>query len=288
MSTLTGKRVLITGGNRGFGAVLADAFVSAGADVLLCARDEKALSKVKNELEARLSGNQRIHSMPADVSSPDDVKRLVDWADSSWGGLDVLVNNAGIYGPFGKLHEVPWEEWIRAMEINLYGSALMCRQVLPLFVRQKAGRIIQLSGGGATNPLPQISAYAASKAAIVRLVETLAGEYQDQNIFINAIAPGALNTRLLDEVLTAGPGKVGEAFYRKALQQKEQGGASMDRAAALAVFLASDEAAGLTGRLISAVWDPWEDFPSLKKRIMEGDIYTLRRIIPEDRGQKWT
>ena len=115
------------------------------------------------------------------------------------------MNNAGVYGPMGSIEDVDWDAWVRAIEINLFGSILMCRALLPHFKAQRYGKIIQLSGGGATNPLPRISAYAASKAAIVRFAESLALEVRDEGIDVNAIAPGALNTRMMDELLAAGP-----------------------------------------------------------------------------------
>ena len=91
-------------------------------------------------------------------------------------------------------------------------------------------------------------------------METLAGEVKDEGIDVNSIAPGALNTRLLDEVLEAGPERVGKSFYERSLKQKSEGGTPLERGAELAVFLASSASDGLTGKLISAVWDPWEHF----------------------------
>jgi 3-oxoacyl-[acyl-carrier protein] reductase len=201
--------------------------------------------------------------------------------------LTVLVNNAGIYGPMGRLEEVDWTAWVEAMQVNLFGTAHMCRAILPHLRQQGYGKIINLSGGGATAPLPRISAYAASKAAVVRLTETLAVELREARVDVNAIAPGPLNTRLLDEVLTAGPDKVGKDFYEKSLKQRDQGGASLDKGAALAVFLASAASDGITGRLLSAVWDDWAHLPERREQLAKSDVYTLRRITPEDRGMKW-
>jgi NAD(P)-dependent dehydrogenase (short-subunit alcohol dehydrogenase family) len=146
------------------------------------------------------------------------------------------------------------------------------------------GKIVNLSGGGATAPLPRLSAYAASKAAVVRLTETLAEELRAFRIDVNAIAPGALNTRMLQEVLEAGPVAVGEAFYNKALRQHESGGVPLEEGARLCVYLASGESDGITGKLISAQWDPWDKLHRWKDHISESDVFTLRRIIPEDRG----
>src|SRR4029077_7270097 len=124
---------------------------------------------------------------------------LVDRALREFGRLDVLVNNAGIAGPIGPTEGVDWDEWIHAIEINLLGSVLLCRAVLPHFKQAGYGKIVQLSGGGATNPLPLLSAYAASKAAVIRFMETLAEETRPHHIDVNSIAPGALNTRILDQ-----------------------------------------------------------------------------------------
>ena len=159
--------------------------------------------------------------------------------------------------------------------------------MLPHLRRQNYGKIINLSGGGATAPLPRISAYAASKAAVVRLTETLAHELRGAGVDVNAIAPGPLNTRLLDEVLAAGPAKVGKDFYERSLKQHEQGGAPLEKGAALAAWLASADSDGISGRLFSAVWDDWPRLAERREQLAPSDIYTLRRITPEDRGVQW-
>jgi NAD(P)-dependent dehydrogenase (short-subunit alcohol dehydrogenase family) len=201
--------------------------------------------------------------------------------------LDILVNNAGVYGPKGDLEKTNWQEWVDAIHINLLGTVYPCRSVLPSLKERRYGKIINLSGGGATAPLPRLSAYATSKAAVVRFTETLAEETKEFRIDVNAIAPGALNTRLLDEVLNAGPERVGTEFFEKAKKQKAGGGSSLENAASLCVFLASSASDGITGKLISAVWDPWKDLPRYREELKNSDIYTLRRIIPKDRGKTW-
>jgi 3-oxoacyl-[acyl-carrier protein] reductase len=203
------------------------------------------------------------------------------------GGLDILVCNAGVYGPKGPLEAIDWAEWQLAIAINLLGTVYSCRAVIPSFKKQGFGTIILLSGGGATKPMPYLSAYAASKAAVVRFGETLAEELRDSNIAVNSIAPGALNTRLLAEVLEAGPERVGPAFYEQSLRQSREGGTPLELGAALCVFLASNDGTGLTGKLISAVWDPWHSIGEHVDDLRESDIYTLRRIVPGDRGASW-
>ena len=147
------------------------------------------------------------------------MERLFATADTIFDTLHILVNNAGIYGPMGPTDEVDFEEWRRAVDINLHGTLLPCRAAMRRFKKTGGGKIVNLSGGGATNPMPNLSAYAASKAAVVRLTETLALELQPFRVDVNAVAPGALNTRLLDEVIAAGPDKVGAKFYQGALKQ---------------------------------------------------------------------
>jgi len=236
---LKNKVAIITGANQGFGLEIAKSYLRAGANVAICARNESLLNEVAKALKLLASPNQKVLSCKADVSDNTNVCDFVQKTLNAFGKIDILVNNAGIYGPKGLINEVDWDEWIRTIEINLFGSVLMVRAVLPGFMEQKHGKIIQLSGGGATNPLPRISGYAVSKAAVVRFIETLAEEVREYHIDVNALAPGALNTRMLDEILSVGPGKVGNAFYQRALKQKGNGGASISRGAELAVFLAS-------------------------------------------------
>jgi len=288
MSLILENRVaIITGANQGLGESIAYAFVQAGANVMLCARDESKLAEVQNKLQGLCETGQRVETMRADVSRREEVDRLISAALAAFSQIHILVNNAGVYGPKGGIEDVDWDEWVQAIEINLLGSILTARALLPYFRANHYGKIIQLSGGGATTPLPFISAYAASKAGIVRFMETLAEEMKTEGIDVNSIAPGALNTRLLDEVLEAGPGKVGKSFYERAVKQKTEGGSPLERGAKLAVFLASGQSDGITGKLISAIWDPWEHFPEHLEDLRKSDIYTLRRIVPKDRGQSW-
>ena len=285
--TLAGKQAIITGANQGLGLEIARKFVSAGADVMLCARNEARLDDASAELKLMAASNQKIVAQAADVSVESDAYEVVQKTLALLGGCHILINNAGVYGPMGEIESVDWQDWKRTIEINVYGSVLMSRALLPHFKAQRYGKLIQISGGGATNPLPRISAYAASKAAIVRYAETLAIEVSDKGIDVNCIAPGALNTRMLDEVLQAGPDKVGQAFYERAVKQREDGGTALAKGAELALFLASGASDGITGKLISAVWDNWEQWPQYLDQLAQSDVYTLRRVTGKDRGFEW-
>lgn len=285
LQSLSGRTAIITGASRGLGKAISRAYLDAGADVMLCARGERVLREAAEELTALNAG--KVAWITADVSRDADVQMVVEGTLQKFGHFEILVNNAGVYGPKGSIDDVPWDEWMDSLLINIGGSVNFSRRVLPHFKQQRYGKIIQLSGGGATNPLPQISAYATSKAAIVRFAETLALEVRDYKIDVNSIAPGALNTRLLDEVLAAGPDKVGADFFARAERQHAQGGTPLDVPSRLAVFLGSSQSDGITGKLISAVWDDWASFPAHLDELSKSDVYTLRRIVAKDRGFAW-
>lgn len=279
--------MLVTGASHGLGKAVAHACIAEGASVLLCGRDGDALELARAELAATANSGQQVLAQVADVSDAESVRRLVGTAHSQLPDFIGVVNNAGVYGPKGLLEDTPWEEWVAAVSINLTGTMLVCRAILPLFRVRGYGKIVNLSGGGATAPLPRLSSYAASKAAVVRLTETIAHETAGSGIDVNSVAPGALNTRLLDEVLAAGPAKVGSQFYERAVQQKQNGGAPLDTGASLCVYLLSSDSDGISGRLISAIWDPWPTLASRRDVLRDSDIYTLRRIVPQDRKLDW-
>jgi NAD(P)-dependent dehydrogenase (short-subunit alcohol dehydrogenase family) len=284
---LTGRSAIITGASQGLGKAIAEYFVAAGASVLLVARSEAQLNETGAVLAQRAEAGQQVKVMRGDVADDRSCAAIVARAIELFGTVTALVNNAGVYGPMGRIEDVDWSQWIVAMQVNLFGTVQMCRHLIPHMRSRSYGKIINLSGGGATAPLPMISAYAASKAAVVRLTETVAEELKDAHVDVNAIAPGALNTRLLDEVLAAGPDKVGTQFYERSVKQRDEGGAPLIKGAELTTFLASAASDGITGRLLSAVWDKWAELPERREQLAKSDVYTLRRIVPEDRNLKW-
>ncbi len=271
---LEGETVVITGAGRGIGEAVAHAFARAGANLVLVARTQSEIARVAAETAS--CGVSSV-ALAGDVSRRDDVARVVAAAQKKFGGIDALVNAAGIYGPIGTFVENDLRAWAEAVEINLLGTVFTMHAVLPRMIARRKGVVLNFSGGGAVAPFPRFSAYGASKAAVVRLTETVAEEVKECGVRVNAIAPGAVNTRLLDEVLAAGE-RAGEEFYAKAQQQKANGGAPAALAAELAVFLASPAAAGITGRLISAVWDDWKSLPERAPELDCSALFTLRRI----------
>ena len=282
-----GKTVLLTGASRGLGLHIAEAFWSRGADLFLVARSGEILAALCGRLSAAAPGGRRVDQLASDLARPEAPGEIFEALRKFSPRLDVLVNNAAIVGPVGPLADNDWAQWQKTIQVNLLAPIALCRMAIQKMKSQGGGAIVNLSGGGATSPRPFFSAYGTAKAGLVRFTETIAVEAAPYGIRLNAIAPGALNTEMLDTVLRAGPAAAGETEYRKALQQAESGGASPLAPAELAVFLASDAAAGISGRLISAAWDPWRKLANHTAELAGSDVYTLRRIVPKDRGLSW-
>jgi 3-oxoacyl-[acyl-carrier protein] reductase len=283
MEALKNKKAIITGGSRGIGKAIAIAYLKNGAAVCLLARDEKELQATKKEL----SGLGDVYIFKADVSKKDDIVRAADEIKKIWdGALDVLVNAAGVYGPIGPITDVDPDAWHAALDINLFGTFLTAKYFTPFLKNAKGGVIINFVGGG-EGAYANFSSYVSAKGGVARFTETAAEELKAFGIRVNAIAPGAVNTKFLDDLVKAGPEKAGKATYEKSLKQKESGGVGSEKAAELCTFLASDVSRGITGKVISAVWDLYEEFPSHKNEIASTDVYTMRRVRPEWRGFKW-
>jgi len=270
---LKGKVVLITGAGRGIGRAIALECSAEGAKVVLLDRLGSELEETSRQISAM--GGEPL-AVTCDIASADNVSHAVSLARSTFGFIEVLVNNAGIQPPIGAFAEADMDQWKRNIEINLIGTVLMTREIVVDMVARKKGKIISLAGGGATSARPNFSAYAVSKTAIVRLTETLAAELKEYNIDVNAISPGAVNTKMLDEVLLAGTLAGNEAI--DAEKRRDVGGDDPRLAAELVSFLASDKSDGITGKLISAKWDPWREASFQTRLRSDADFATLRRI----------
>jgi len=275
---LKGKVAIVTGAGRGIGEATALAFARQGARLVIASRTETELVQVSRTI-AQMGGEVVVKV--ANVTDSVDVHNLVAAAMNSYGAVDILVNAAGVYGPIGPMWEVSPEKWLQAFQINLYGTFLCCRAVLAHMVEKRSGSIINYSGGGATAPLARFSAYGASKAAVVRLTETLAEEVKQYDIRVNAIAPGAVDTKLQDEVLAAGE-RAGRLLAQiRELRETGKGGVPRELPAELAVFLASKESLPLTGKLISAPHDGWQTWdPARIEEVASLPWFTLRRMDP--------
>ena len=254
--------------------------------MLVCARDATALDRARGELVSVASDPASVATAEADVSQPAAVERLVGDALERFSRIDVLVNNAGIYGPKGLIEDVAWDEWEQAVRVNLFGSVLCCRAVLPHFRANGYGKIIQLSGGGATSPLPRLSAYAASKAAVVRFAETLAEELEGRDRR-QRDRPGRAEHPAPRAGARGRPGARRRVFLRAcagAAGQRRHPTRSRGPPRRLPCL---GRKRRHHGKLISAPWDPWEELADHAEDLRGTDVYTLRRIVPGDRGLEW-
>ena len=272
---LEGQVAVITGAGRGIGRAIALAYAREGARLVLAARSEAELEETA--AAASEAGAEAI-AVRTDVTSQIGTGRLARRAVERFGRIDVLVNNAGISGPVGPLQSNDVAEWVDTINVNLTGTFLVCRAVVPVMLEQGGGRIINLSGAGVANAWSNMSAYCASKAAVVRMTEVLAQELEGKGITVNALGPGSVHTSMWEK-MTEDAAQAGADFIHElGVRVTSGGGASIDDCAELAVWLASEESSGLTGRIISAAAD---DFRSLSPRIdeiMAGDAYTLRVV----------
>ena len=185
----------------------------------------------------------------------------------------MLICSAAIQGPIAPLVETSAKEWMETLETNVGGVVNACRAVLPGMVERRRGKIIVLGGGGATRPRPYFSSYAASKAAVARLVESLAEEVRDHNIQVNCMSPGGTYTAMTDEILRAGD-RAGERDLEEARRVRLTGGVQPDRQIQLAAFLASERSNHISGKLVH-VDDDWK---RLEKGTVHPELYTLRRV----------
>ena len=268
---------IITGAGRGIGRAIALAFAREGAPLILAARSAGQLEETATL--CREHGVAAI-SLPTDVAQWDQVQHLAATALKEFGRVEVLVNSAGVYGPIGPTSEVDLNAWRQAVNVNLLGPLFLCRAFLPHMQKRRQGKIILLGGGGATTPLPNFSSYAASKAGLARLADTLAEELKEFNIQVNVIAPGLVDTQLQDEVLAAGNRAGGIYEKIKAAREKGTGAVPPEVAADLAVFLASGASGSLTGKLIAAPYDPWKQWQGQAEKLNSTPLYTIRRLDP--------
>ncbi len=284
MNSIENRNVIISGGAGEIGKTIAAGFLGLGAKVLIIGRNASKLKQATKEL-SQVAGS--IESIKLDVTNIKNYKDLKKYIKTIfYNQVDVLINAAGVYGPIGPLESNDTKEWLDTFAVNVFGTVFMTQMVIPLMKKRESGCIINFSGGG-DGPFPNFTAYSSSKGAIVRFTESIASELKEFNISVNAIAPGAVNSQFLEKVLIAGPKKSGKNFYEKSLKQKKEGGVSPRRATDLVLFLASKKGRKLSGKVLSAVYDNWSEFPSHIKTISSTDIYNVRRIKPKDRGYDW-
>jgi 3-oxoacyl-[acyl-carrier protein] reductase len=273
---------IVTGASRGLGRLCARELAARGADLLLVARDQRALADVALETKTR-HPRCEVATLICDLGDPDAPRRVLEAAFQQ-GQVDILVNNAAVQGPIGPAWEVPWRQFEEALRLDFLAPVALCCALIPSMRAVGRGWIINIAGGGATGPRPMFTAYAAAKTALVRFTETLAIETACDGIRVNAVAPGAFASGMTKAVHSSAEnaGEVEAASAQKLLDCTDI--ANAEKAARLIVYLTIGEGRDVTGKLISAVWDPWDSFHRHPEVVTHKDNFTLRRIVPEERN----
>ncbi len=278
------KNILITGGSLGIGFATAQACLKGGGRVTICARNGGDVAAAVEKLKAE--GYQNISGISADVTQQEQIEAALDTVESQFGAVNSVIHAAGVLGPIGNLTQVNPEAWFETIRINLFGTLLVARQTCLRLHKSGGGRIVLFSGGGAAYPFPNYTAYACSKVGVVRLTETIAQEMTPHNIEINCVAPGFVITRLHQQTLAAGE-LAGKDYLERTRTEIAKGGVSPTVAAETAAFLISDAAKGITGKFVAAPYDGWRDWTKHLEELQNTDIFTLRRILPKERGMDW-
>jgi NAD(P)-dependent dehydrogenase (short-subunit alcohol dehydrogenase family) len=242
---LAGKRVLVTAGGDGIGLEIARAFVEAGARVMICDIQPESLDRLAKDLP-------EVHSCLADVSREDDVAAMFELVDRKLGGLDVLVNNAGMAGPTGGVETLSLADWERTLAVNLTGQFLCIRQAVPRLRKGRDPSIINLSSAAGHLGMPGRAPYSASKWGVVGLTKTLAIELGGDGIRVNAILPGAVDGPRIRSVIAAKAKALGKPVEEMTEVYTSQAAlgrmVSARDVANMVLFAASDLARNVTGQ----------------------------------------
>ena len=273
---LENRVAIITGAGRGIGRDIALGFAKEGARLVLAARTTTQLAETAKQAEALGAPTLVI---TVDISNQSQVERMVQQTLEEFETIDILINNAGIIGPMRTLEQTDPSDWIQTIQTNFIGTYLCCRAVLPVMLQQNRGKIINMSGGGASGDVHKyLSAYSSSKAATLKLTEVMSLELADRNIQVNTVEPGLFRTQMAEELIR-GMGESGGSDYYKRYDKIFSGEGPLEQLLELAVFLGSEASGELSGRVISFN-DFSSEFQSKIPEIMASDAYKVRRVKP--------
>jgi len=271
------KNIIVTGGSKGIGFEISKSILKNN-NVIIVSSNQINLDNAKKELD-KLENKGKCYFYKLDISNIDDVDIFMNWIKNNFENIHGLVNCAGIYGPIGKTNEIDLNYFQKTININFLGTVYMTTKFINLYNNVSYKRkIIIFSGGGTSSIFPNYTAYSTSKISLVKFAENLSNELKDDNVDINCISPGFIITDIHKETLKNGEKIVGKNFYNKTLENIKKGGDPIEKPVNLTNFLLSSKSDNISGKLISAIWDPWEnkDFQELLKTDI--DIATLKRI----------
>jgi len=267
---LGGQVAIVTGGGRGIGRAIALGLAKAGAAVAVVARSADQLAETVSLIE-RMGGCAI--AFPADVTNQHAIEDALVQVKQKLGAVDLLINNAGVIRPAGPVWEVDPDIWWRCIDVNLRGQFLCARAILPAMIARRQGRIINVSSAAGLQAIPYGSAYAISKAAVIRFTENLAAETKEYGISVFVIYPGEVRTTMTEYLIESDEGQRWAPWVRQIFEAGHD--VQPERAAELVVFLASGRGDALSGRFIS-VRDDITEMVSRVEEIQRDDLYTLR------------
>jgi NAD(P)-dependent dehydrogenase (short-subunit alcohol dehydrogenase family) len=250
---LEGRVAIVTGAGRGIGRAIARKFAAEGAAVVVTARSENEIFEAMNEIQSAGGQAAAVH---ADLAREIDCKKIVDGARAAFGKIDILVNNAAIYGPVTPVEKFPLRDWDLVMNVNVRAPMLLCQLVLPEMYARKSGTILNISTTGAKLAFGLSSAYTSSKAALIGLTRVIAAEAGLQGVRVNAICPGPVTETKMSKDLTREFADYfksdGDVTLKQMLQSILQGRPqTADEIASAALFLVSDQASAITGQTLN-------------------------------------
>ncbi|AKD02210.1 glucose 1-dehydrogenase [Pontibacter korlensis] len=250
---LNEKVALVTGGSKGIGKGIAEALAAAGANVVICARNQQELEQTASEIADKTGA--RVVAITADVTNQQDVERLVQQTLEQVGEVNILVNNAGGIGKTGTFDEVEVEVYEQLYDLNVVSMVRLTKAVLPAMRSKKWGRIINISSENGLQPYPDMLPYDMTKAAIINFSKGLSKELGEHGILVNTVSPAFITTPLVDQMLQGQAEKAGitkEQAEKDFLEQKRpdlvlKRAGTIEEVGAAVAFLASDQASFITG-----------------------------------------
>ena len=271
-------------GATGFaGSMLSDHLASQGVNLLVSASNGDRLQTLAGALSKKYP-SIKVESFVCDLSLPVYWQEAAAFFDDLY--IQNYINCSGVQGPIGLNSEISHQENTKVLNVNLFSSIFFTNLFAKRLKSDEKLSIIHFSGGGSAGPRPLFMPYSLSKTSLIRFVENFAAENLNKNIRINAIAPGVMPSRMQEEVMRT-PGMENTKDYLVAQDSLTAKNLRGTKLLELCDFLISSRSQGITGKLISADWDNWTDWPNHLTELGTSDLYTLRRITCRDRGQEW-